>query len=216
MQSKLTPPQPILLPKTTQETDSHCGPAVLQSLFGFLGKKVTQDQVVTASRNKLRISEHGTRPDQIAHAVTKLTPQFEFWYKQKASREDLDILIHKHRWPVAVNWQGLFYDTLEEEQLKNPRGDHGHYSVAIDINIAKDEILIADPYSDYSDKPRIFSLAWFESRWWDTDKYKDRITGKKKLKKTTCFIFIVTPKGATFPKEIGMKGVDEVKKMFKR
>jgi predicted double-glycine peptidase len=205
----------INLPRIAQQTDSHCGPATIQILLAFLGQSVTQDEVVIAARAKLKLDEDGTRPDQLARAVRKLTPNFQFWFKQKASIQDVATLIREHHWPVAVNWQGLFYDSLEEEQLKNPNGDHGHYSIAIAIDEENDQIIIADPYSEYFSDPREFSLAWFEQRWWDEDKHRDRKTKRMRTVKTDHFIFIITPKDAEFPRKVGMKPAQELK-MFKR
>ncbi len=199
----------IALPQVTQQTDSHCGPAVIQSLLAFLNRQVTQDQVVIAARAKMRIEAHGTRPDQLDRAVAKLAPDLKLWYKQNTTIDDLEYLVQVRRWPVAVDWQGLFYDTEEEQIASDPKGDHGHYSIVVGLNEAADEITISDPYAEFSYAPRVFSLAWFEARWWDSDNYKDKKTGKKKKVRTRRLSFLVTPEDESFPINIGMKTMAE-------
>ncbi len=200
----------IKVPRVIQETDSHCGPAVVQVLLAHLHKQVTQDQVVTAAKARSRLQAHGTRPDQLALAVKKLTPELQFWFKQNTKVSDLETLIHEHRWPVAVNWQGLFYDTEEEQEKNNPDDEHGHYSVVIDINSAQDRIVISDPYSDYAHKPRVFSLKWFEKRWWDIDHITNKKTGIRDSIHTKRLIFVIAPKDATFPKKLKMQLPDKL------
>lgn len=195
----------VYLPRVTQETDSHCGPAVIQMLFAHLHRNFTQDEIVTAARVRSRILAHGTRPDHLARATAKLAPDVQFWFKQRATLEDLVTLIKQHHLPVGVNWQGLFYTTEEEQNQKNPHGEHGHYSVVIDIDPQKDTITIMDPYADFSTKPRVFSFQWFEKRWWDVDDEIDKKTGHKDTIKTKRLIFLIAPKTATFPKSLGLQ-----------
>ncbi|HEX7017870.1 MAG TPA: hypothetical protein VF209_03115 [Patescibacteria group bacterium] len=199
----------IFLPNRIQQTDSHCGPAVMQSLLYNLNVSVTQDQIVEAA-GVHNIFEDGTRPTELAQAVTKLAPHLQFWFKQYGCRHDLETLIHTHHWPVAVNWQGLFYDTPEEEAASDSESDHGHYSVVIDINISKDMIVISDPYSEYAKSPRIFSLQWFEQRWWDVANDVDPSTGEEIVTRTNHLMFLVAPREATFPSEIGMMLPDKL------
>lgn len=198
------PSSTIRLPRVSQQTDSHCGPAVLELLFSHIKKSFTQDEIVAAAGATKTVIAQGTRPAQLAKAVAKLTPQFQFWFKQNATVQDLEVLVHTYQCPVGVNWQGLFYDTPEQE--KKRRGDdNGHYSVVTDINLLKDQITITDTYREYSKKPRKFSLEWFEGRWTDSVIDIDKQTGKRSFTQTQNFIFILAPKQATFPKRLGMQ-----------
>lgn len=210
MSTSREPKPAIILPTIVQQTDSHCGPAVVQLLLANLDITVTQDQVVDAARVRTKIARHGTRPDQLARAVAQLAPDTQFWFQQPTSIKDLTTLVQKHHWPVAINWQGLFYDTVEEEQKKSLNDEHGHYSVVTKINPQKDQIVIADPYSEYAKKPRVFSLKWFEKRWWDVDHLIDRKTGLKDSIKTKRFIFIIVPKDEQFPQKLHMKLPDKL------
>jgi len=199
------------LPAITQQTESHCGPAVLQMAFQFLGKQFTQDDVAGAAQVKKRIMKHGTRPDHLIKAVKKLTPEFQFWFKHPGSIEDLAVLIHKYHWPVIVNWQGLFYDTLEEEMVYNPDGEHGHYSVVVDVDLNNDKIIISDPYPDFAKHYRTFSLKWFETRWWDVDHVEGKKTKKTVPHYTNKLLFIITSADEEFPSEIGMLPPEQFK-----
>lgn len=191
------------LPRVSQQTDSHCGPAVLQILYSNLRKHFTQDEIVAAARIGKIIKSRGSRPKQLASAVKKLTPSLQFWFKQEASIEDLEELINTYEVPVAVNWQGLFYEKLEEETPRDKQ-DRGHYSVVVGINLKKDQIVIQDPYSTFSDKNRTFSLSWFVTRWKDTVKDKNKKTEKIETLRTKHFLFILATKKAPFVKKLGL------------
>jgi hypothetical protein len=111
--------------------------------------------------------------------------------------------------PVGINWQGLFYDTLKEESKayrhENVDGDHGHYSVVTGIDRNSGKITITDTYCDYYHTPRVFSYDWFKTRWWDVDSKIDPKTGIRYRLETKRMIFIVAPKDAEYPLELGMK-----------
>ena len=182
------------LPPVTQQTDAYCGPAVIQLLMAHLHRKFTQDQIVTAAGVSDRIEEYGTSPHDLAMAVRRLTPDLQLWFKQPANWVDLDYLLHTYHFPVVVNWQGLFYDTVEEEALKSTGDDRGHYCIVTDIDLREQQITLYDPYSEYSVKPRVFDLNWFAGRWWDENEDMD----------TKQLIFILTSNQAQFPKMLGM------------
>ena len=194
-----------------QKTDSHCGPAVVQGLLSFFDISVSQDEVVEAAKVKSRLKKHGMRPDQIYKAVKFLAPNLSFWFKQNANSRDLDLLINKYELPVVVNWQGLFYDTVKEEKLGNPDGDRGHYSIAVDFKSNRDQITIADPYSDYVNIPRVFSYRWFKKRWWDVDHISDRKTKKINSIYTKKLILVLAPKDLVLPENLHL---ESAKKLF--
>lgn len=199
----LRPSIPISI--VPQQTESHCGPAVLQMVLSHLKKYVSQDQIVTAARARSRIKRHGTRPQHLARALSILAPGYAFWFKQNATVADLTTLVHTYQWPVVVNWQGLFYESDKDEPKHVPHGDFGHYSVVVGIDEKKDTIVLADPYPDYVRAPRAFSLQWFVKRWWDISSETDKRTGKKDVIKTRRFIFLVSPKEAEFPRSLHMQ-----------
>ncbi len=151
------------------------------------------------------IHDRGTRPDELAKAVHEIAPQVQFWYKEHTTIEDLDSLINHFKYPVGVEWQNLFYETIEEE-MEDTDGqpwnyDFGHYSIVTAIDVDDDQITMVDPYFEFEETYRYFSLRWFESRWYDINPQPmpghqtrdDRVS------------FIITIKGTPFPKLLGYK-----------
>jgi hypothetical protein len=159
----------LRLKRFAQITDSHCGPAVIQMLLYRYGFTYSQKQIVAAARAKTRLIKEGTRPDHLARAVRVLAPAYRLYFKDLATSRDLNLLINTHKVPVAVNWQGLFYDTVLEEKKFSPFDDHGHYSIVIGFDPTKDSLVMAEPYYEYTPKPRTFKYSWFKTRWHDAD-----------------------------------------------
>jgi ABC-type bacteriocin/lantibiotic exporter with double-glycine peptidase domain len=185
------------LPYFTQQTDSHCGPAVIQILLGYYYRNFTQDQIVTAANASLTIEEYGTSPQELAAAVRTLVPDLKLWFKQPTTWVDLHFLLHIYHLPVVVNWQGLFYDTEEEEIRKGGlEADRGHYCLVTNIDLWQRTITLFDPYPEFAVKPRVFDLNWFTKRWWDENEDEDMDTHQ--------LIFILTSTQAQFPKMLGM------------
>lgn len=204
----------IKIPLVNQKTPSHCGPAVMQMLLSYLKVKTTQDEVVAAGKVQRRIRQYGMRPDMMATALKSLSPKHALWFKQNATMADIATLIEKYKTPVGINWQGLFYHTALEEKLSGSKSDRGHYSIIVGINKKHTQIAILDPYHDHQANPRIFSYRWFYRRWWDYVTEPDKKTGKSKRHDTKRLIFIITPKTAEFPKEMGLLPSRELYDLF--
>jgi hypothetical protein len=137
--------------------------------------------------------------DQLARAVQGLAPGARLWYKEKASPDDLEYALDVCKFPVGVEWQGLFGDVDEDDD------DYGHYSVIAHIDKLKDELIIVDPYKDFVDQNRIIRMSVFLKRWWDYNELKDPETGKKMYKKDERLFFVVAPLDVSFPVELGMQ-----------
>jgi ABC-type bacteriocin/lantibiotic exporter with double-glycine peptidase domain len=194
------------IPRFTQISESHCGPAVMQMLLSHVGIEVTQEQVAAAAGIADRIETHGTRVDQMAQAVRELAPQAQFWYKEGARFSDLIQLVNKYRYPVGVEWQGLFTEPgVDEGEPETEDTDYGHYSVVTHVSRRRRELIIADPYKDYISQARIFTFAEFLERWWDTNEVIDAASGLPVLAEDYHMLFIVAPVEAEFPTELGMK-----------
>ena len=73
------------------------------------------------------------------------------------------------------------------------------------IDVEKDKIIIMDPYREFSLKPRVFSLKWFERRWHDEDCEKDPETGLVVKVKTRRLMYLLAPADAAFPKALHME-----------
>ncbi|MFI5240969.1 MAG: cysteine peptidase family C39 domain-containing protein [Microgenomates group bacterium] len=178
--------------RVKQITSSHCGPAVLVSLFSFLGEKVSQKKITASLRAQKRIKKFGLSVKDLASA-TKIYGKdggLVFWKKANAKISDLDQLINKYGFPVGVEWQGVFYEDEDE--------DNGHYSVVTQINKKEGYLRMADPYYRFAGHDRKFKTTLFVKRWWDTNLINKKVVYDKRV------LFIVAPKKETFPKKLGM------------
>src|ERR1051325_2685686 len=187
------------LRRIEQITENHCGPAVTQMLLENIGITAAQEEITEAAGATLTIATHGTRVDQLAKAVQKLAPIAKLWFKEKASVEDLKYVLDVCKFPVGVEWQGLFEDMDDEDD------DYGHYSIIAHIDQSKDEVIIVDPYKDFVDQSRIVRMSTFLNRWWDFNEVKDPDTGEKRFKKDEQLFFVIAPLSVTFPAELGMQ-----------
>ena len=182
-----------------QITENHCGPAVLEMLLGNIGVDVSQQEITEAAGATHTIETHGTRVDQLARAVQQLVPIARLWYKEKASLDDLVFVLEEAKYPLGVEWQGLFEDMDDDDD------DYGHYSIVSHIDKARGELIIVDPYKDYVDQNRIIRISTFLERWWDFNEVKDPQTGEKTFRKDEQLFFVVAPLAVSFPAELGMQ-----------
>ncbi len=182
-----------------QITENHCGPAVTQMLLENIDVRVTQEAITEAAGATHTIESHGTRVDQLAKAVHELAPNAKLWFKEHASFEDLEYVLNEKKFPVGVEWQGLFDDEDDDDE------DYGHYSIIANIDKSKDELIIVDPYKDFVDQNRIIRISAFEKRWWDYNEVKDVETGEKTFRKDEQLFFVVTPPDVSFPETLGMQ-----------
>jgi peptidase C39-like protein len=202
MQEKSSDPKTYFqMKRISQITDSHCGPAVVQMLLSNLGVDATQEEIALAAGVQDVIEMHGTRVDQLAAAVKRMAPNLQFWYKDHATLDDVLALVSQYHYPVGVEWQGVFEDEGEED----PEPDYGHYSVITHVDRDKGVLVIVDPYRDYVLQDRVFRLDEFDERWWDFNMAPNPVTGKEQLVEDYHMLFIVTPKEAYFPAEMGLK-----------
>ena len=186
----------------TQIDESHCGPAVVQMLLHNVGIEVSQEQVADAGGVSDLIEEQGMRVDQLERAVRKLAPQTTFWYKEHSTIAELVQIVVDYDYPVGIEWQGLFEDTLEDETQDS---DYGHYSVVTMVDSKRRKLVIVDPYKEFRSQDRIFTFEFFLSRWWDTNDFPDPLTGKARLVEDRQMMFVITEDDVTFPQLLGMK-----------
>jgi ABC-type bacteriocin/lantibiotic exporter with double-glycine peptidase domain len=182
-----------------QITENHCGPAVLEMLLGNIGVDISQQEITEAAGATHTIETHGTRVDQLAKAVQQLVPIARLWHKEKASLDDIVYVLEEAKYPVGVEWQGLFEDMDDDDD------DYGHYSIVAHIDKARGELIVVDPYKDYVDQNRIIKIGTFMQRWWDFNEVKDPQTGEKTFKKDEQLFFVVVPLAVSFPSELGMQ-----------
>lgn len=204
MHEKSNPKRPIDFhhDRFTQISESHCGPAVIQMLLHNLGIEVTQEAVAEAGGVSSIIEQQGMRVDQLERAVRQLAPQTRFWSKNHSKIEELVRIVTEYDYPVGIEWQGLFEDTLEDETQDS---DYGHYSVVTKVDSKNQKLVIVDPYKDFRSQDRIFTFEFFVSRWWDMNNYSDPLTGNDLLVEDRQMMFVITPEEETFPHLLGMK-----------
>jgi hypothetical protein len=208
-------------PQFRQISESHCGPAVIQMLLSNVGVEVSQEAIAEAGGAKDLIEMNGMRVDQLGLAVARLAPQVAFYYKEHATIDELVQVVNQYRYPVGVEWQGLFEDEDSDDEddegpLETASGmmlpdseteeeDYGHYSLVLHADRRKKLLIIADPYKDYFDQDRIFTLQEFERRWYDYNEVPDPLTGRPVLVEDYHMMFVVTRKSTLFPRRLGMK-----------
>ena len=187
------------LRRIEQITENHCGPAVLQMLLENIEVSASQEDITVAADAVETIVTHGTRVDQLAQAVHQLAPQARLWYKDRASIADLIYVLDEMKYPVAVEWQGLFDEMDDDDE------DYGHYSIISHIDHVRDELIVVDPYKDFVEQSRIVRLSLFVERWWDFNEVKDPQTGETTAKKDERLFFVVMPKELSFPADLNMQ-----------
>ncbi len=178
--------------RSKQVTSSHCGPAVIEALFSFLGQKVSQASVVRSIKADKKIKKIGLNVTDLGLAVKKLGKgKFNFWKKAGSTISNLSIAVNKYQYPVGVEWQGVFYEYAD--------GDNGHYCVVTRVNKEGGYLRLADPFFKFAGVDRKFTLKDFQKRWWD-----ENVIGKKTVKDKK-MMFLITPKSDSWPRKLGMK-----------
>lgn len=191
-----------------QKTSSHCGPASVEMLLSYLGKRISQDGLVKKSgSSKNWFILHGANVRELSVAVKKAFPSLSFWYKKNSSLKDLSRAVNEFNCPVGVEWQGIFdydetvdYDPSYGEEDDDP----GHYCVVTAIDTKKDVMRIADPERHYAGHDRKIAVSIFKKRWWDNNDFKIKGSTKIKKVKDIKVMFVITPKGASWPKKLRM------------
>lgn len=183
------------LPRLTQISNSHCGPATIQMLLRNLGYDINQEDVVEAGDSSLkRIHKVGMNIWELALATKRLVPDTQFWMKDNTNIWQLKQMVEKY--PVGVEWQGEFLEYDDD--------DNGHYSVVTNIDDWDNLVYIADPYEKFAGRDRKIPLSRFEELWWDVNEIRDLKTGRINHIKDYHMMFVITPKDEKFPLETGM------------
>jgi len=178
--------------RVKQITIDHCGPAVLEALYSFLGFKISQRAVVRSLRAGKKIKRVGLSVKDLARGANALGKgAYSFWRKANTSISDLDAVVNKYKYPVGVEWQGVFYEFEDE--------DSGHYGVVTKVERGEGYLRIADSFHAFSGVDRKFPIKYFVKRWWDINIVKGR-----RLKDIR-MMFVITPKNETWPKKVGMR-----------
>lgn len=197
------PPAEAGLPRVCQISEYHCGPAVLQMLLARCGVHADQERLTELAHVQSSIELHGVRVDQLAAAVRALRAGVRLWCKERAGVDDLIALLHVHRCPAGVEWQGLFEEREEDEDADE--GDYGHYSIVTAIDPQRNRIALRDPYPEFCAADRRFALDWFVTRWWDVNLRPLGRSGALTYVEDRRLLFVVADKAATFPAALGLR-----------
>jgi hypothetical protein len=161
-------------------------------LTQYAGGTVSQHGIVKAAGTELSYKKRGMTVAELATGLLKLKADLNFYYKARATINDLDFLINILQIPVGVEWQGEFGVYADE--------DNGHYSVMTSISRETNLLTLADPFSEFAGKDRVFTIDQFRKRWWDINETAD---GKEK--KDERMLFLVARPEITLPKTLGLK-----------
>lgn len=183
--------------RVKQITVYHCGPAVIEALFSFLGVHVSQTSQVRSIRAGNRIRSYGLTVKDLAKAAKiAARGKFTFWKKANGKISDLDTIVNKYQYPVGVEWQGVFYEYEDE--------DSGHYGIITRIDKKTGTLRLADPFYAFAGVDRKFRIKEFLGRWWDENDISVSGTTRKRRVVDNKVMFVITPKGETWPKKLGM------------
>lgn len=183
--------------RVKQITVYHCGPAVLEALFSFVGHKVTQTSLVRSLRAGNRIRQYGLSVKDLGRAAKAAGGgKFTFWKKSNSKMSDVDLIVNKYKYPVGVEWQGLFYEHADE--------DNGHYGIITRIDKKAKTLRLADSFHVFAGVDRRFAIKAFLGRWWDQNDISVAGTTRKRRITDNKVMFLITPKGESWPKKLGM------------
>lgn len=128
--------------KPIRQKPSHCGPACLEMVLSYYGKKITQQQI---AKHAGTTHAQGTPP----HSLVKEAQRHGCIanYIQEGTHAQLHRWVMRERIPVIVDWFSV---------------DDGHYSVC--VHLTKKNIWLADP--EYG---KIRRMDWntFYRNWFD-------------------------------------------------
>ncbi|MBU0998045.1 C39 family peptidase [Patescibacteria group bacterium] len=183
--------------RVCQKSNAHCGPAVIEMLFSFVGVYFDQDEfvnVIQKSEEELKV--YGITVAEMAKSVKALAPEYNFWFKENSSLSDLQQVVEEYGFPVGVEWQGVFYEDADE--------DDGHYSVVTHVDTVNNIIMLSDPYKRFAGSDRSFHIMEFDHRWWDENEIVDELANRKYVTREEHMMFLITPKETIFPETFGM------------
>lgn len=180
-----------------QSTIDYCGPAVLVSLYSFVGVKTSQRRIVASLRAQKKIKDYGMTVKELAKASRIIgKKRFVFWRKSNSKVSDLDTIVNKYKWPVGVEWWGIFHEYEDE--------DSGHYGIITKIDKKAGYLRISDPFGEFAGVDRKLKIKEFVKRWWDENEIKVAGTSRKRTVVDNRVMFVIVPKGESWPKKVGM------------
>lgn len=165
-------------------------------LLSYCGSEISQETLVDAAKIKHKLDPYGMTIPEMGTAVSTVSPQLQFWYKEHSAIEDIELLVKGYKYPVGVEWQGVFYEDEDE--------DSGHYSIVTNVDKVNKIITLADPFGRFAGTDRSFHIDEFYSRWWDENEIFEEGISQRRVVRDEKMLFVVTPRFETFPYSLGM------------
>jgi hypothetical protein len=183
--------------RVRQQTDEHCGPAVIVMLSSFINIPIKQHDIILAAEVQKSYRKRGMSIEELGKGITKLRSDIIFWYKKDATINDLDTLINIQHFPVGIEWQGAFGQYADD--------DDGHFSVVTAIDKRENIITLSDPFYYFAGTDRVFPIDEFISRWWDVNEVTDKEMSTTTVTKDVQSLFLITKNDYHFPEELQLK-----------
>lgn len=139
----------IKMPYFKQDTEYSCGPATLQMIFAFYGKKISEELLVERLQTTMSA---GTEHQSLINVAEG--EGFFVYVNNNSSLEEIRNLLLKNV-PVIVRY-------IE------PSHDEGHYSVVVAVK--EDSIILNDPWNG---EGFIMNNCDFLTRWRSEDSHND-------------------------------------------
>lgn len=151
-------------------------------LLGFVGRTCDQTAIVEAAGLQSTIAIQGSRIDQLATAIGKLT-DCTLLAKFDSTIQDIALVISEIEIPVGVEWQSTFRrkdGTLYTE---------GHYSVLRGFDDNRRELIVTDPDPASLFYSGTITFDEFSQRWWE-ENHLSEPTKDKVLNRGLCFVIV--------------------------
>lgn len=184
----------ITITQILQITDAHCGPAVLEMLLLTAGVAADQNLITQAAGAEATIQKDGVTVEQLAQATKKLAPHLRFWYKYQATLDDVRWVMGQG-YGAGVQWQGLFYESVAEEEAEEGKyfDDRGHYCIVNQVDDERGEVELVNPHSIFAGRNQRLPIPVFMRRWWDFNEVENPITEKRERVIDERLLFLVAP-----------------------
>lgn len=140
----MAPDSILKVPYFKQDKGNTCGPASLQMVLAYKGKRTSEDKLVRL----MDTNENGSTHRSLVESVRK--HGFRCREKSESSVEDLRTAIDEDNPPIV--------------NFIEPSHDDGHYAVV--VGFRGDEIILNDPWNGEEFK---MPVKEFENRWHNSD-----------------------------------------------
>jgi hypothetical protein len=151
----------IIRLKRVIQMAGHCGPACISMLFDERGVDIPQASIAQSAGLSGSIQKEGSRIDQLADSVERITTQYVLLARFNCTTSDLTRFLHMYQRPFGIEWQGLF------RRENGSTFEEGHYSVIHGYDPEADRFNILDPDSRSTFASGHIPVLVLRERWWE-------------------------------------------------